>query len=119
MIILFGWEKKGTRVRPLLDTHCYRCKRQTTWDWYRITEWVTFFFIRVLPFKDEHLVVCANCGDQLLLDKNEARGIKKLKNLAPTESQTLHDKLVKRLEDHQLADKSDTQREFLKSQRKQ
>jgi len=119
MIILFGWTKKGKRERALLDTHCYQCKRQTTWDWYRLTEWVTGFFIPLLPIKSEHFLVCSACKDQLALQTDEARGIKILKQLPKEESQQLHDGLVQRLEDHQLAGKSTTQREFLKSQRRE
>src|SRR5262245_21164014 len=27
MIVVFGWEKTAKRLRPLIDTHCYRCNR--------------------------------------------------------------------------------------------
>jgi hypothetical protein len=117
MFIVFGWVKKGKRERPLLDTYCYQCKRQTTWDWFRLTDWLSIFFIELVPVKDDHLLACQGCGDQLPLTKNEARGIKRLKQLSDSESKQLHDALVQRLEDHQLDGKTATQREFLKSKR--
>jgi hypothetical protein len=117
MIIIFGWTKKGKRERPLLDTHCYQCRRQTTWDWFRLTEWITGFFVPLLPIGSQHFLVCSTCHDQLELQAAETRGIKQLKHLPASESKQLHDRLVQRLEAYQLADKSETQREFLKTQR--
>jgi hypothetical protein len=117
MIIIFGWTTKGTAVRPLLDTYCYECKRQTTWDWYRLAEWVTAFFVPVLPVKSEHYLVCQGCRDQLQLQSDEVRDIKRLKQLSKDASQTLHDRLVQRLEDRQLDGKTETQKEYLKTRR--
>jgi hypothetical protein len=119
MLIVFGTAHKGKRVRPLLDTYCYECKRDVTWDLYCVTEWITAYFIRALPIKDEHFLICNVCRDQVALSKEEARGIKKLHMLDPSESRSLHDALVERLETQQLSNRSETQREYLKSQRQQ
>ena len=117
MIIIFGSATKGATVRPLIDTHCYECKRQATWDWYRVTEWMSAFFVPVLPVRSHHYLVCQTCRDGLQLNATEVRGIKRLKQLPERESQTLHDRLVQRLEDHQLSDKTETQRAYLKARR--
>ncbi|HTE40615.1 MAG TPA: hypothetical protein VK629_07290 [Steroidobacteraceae bacterium] len=117
MLIVFGTAHKGKRVRPLLDTYCFPCKRDVTWEWYRLTEWLTAYFIRVLPVKNEYFLVCGACGDRMSLTKDEATGIQKLSALTPDESISLHDSLVARLETHQLQDRTETQREYLKSQR--
>lgn len=119
MIIIFGTSHKSKRERPLIDTYCFECKRTTTWDWYKVTEWISAFFIPVLPVRDEHFLVCSTCGDQLQMDRDEARGVKRRTQLAPDESQRLHDRLIERLETHQLSGKSETQREYLRSQRRQ
>ena len=117
MIIIFGSTNKGKRERSLLDTYCYQCKQETTWDWYRLTEWITGFFVPLLPTTSEHFLVCTGCHDQLKLQPDEARGIKHLNQLPAHESKQLHDSIVRRLEERQLANKTETQREFLKSQR--
>lgn len=117
MIIIFGWTHKGATVRPLIDTHCYPCRRTTTWEWYRVGEWMTLFFLRVLPVRSDYYLVCRGCRDNLKLSADEVSGVKRLSQLSADESQSLHDKLVKRLEDHQMADKTETQREFLKNRR--
>jgi hypothetical protein len=119
MFIIAGSTRKARRERPLLDTYCYQCKKQTTWDWYRLTEWFTAFFIAVLPIASDHYLVCTGCKDQLQLQSDEARGVKNLQRLPADESLQLHDRLVQRLEDHQLAGKSDTQNEDLQRQRRE
>jgi hypothetical protein len=117
MIIIFGSATKGATDRPLLDTHCYSCRRTTTWDLFRATEWVTAFFLPVLPVKTDLYLICQGCKDHLQLHKEEMQGVKRLRQLPMDESKALHDRLVQRLEAHQLADKTETQREYLKSQR--
>lgn len=117
MIIIFGTSHKSKRERPLIDTYCYECKRVTTWDWYKVTEWMSAFFIPVLPVRDEHFLVCSQCGDQLQMNKDEANGVKRRAELSAADAQALHDRLVARLETHQLSGKSETQRDYLKSQR--
>lgn len=115
MIFIFGARRKGERLRPLLDTHCYRCKRGTTWDWLRVTDWLSVFFIRLIPLRSKTYLACNGCGDALLLQPNEARGISDLQRLSADRSRRLHDHLVQRLEEHQFRGKSTTQREYLKS----
>jgi hypothetical protein len=118
MIVIFGWQKHGKLERPLLDTHCYRCQRQTTWDWHRVTEYVTLFFARVLPFKSESYLVCQFCSDTVTLVGEEASGVRRLSALPPEASRKLHDRLVIKIEEHQLAGKTQTQRAYLASRRK-
>jgi hypothetical protein len=92
---------------------------ETTWDWYRLTEWFTAFFVPLLPTTSEHFLVCTGCHDQLKLQPDEAQGAKQLSQLSAIESNALHDKIVQRIEERQLADKTETQRDFLRSQRKE
>jgi hypothetical protein len=116
MIIIFGSATKGATERPLIDTHCYRCNRVATWSLYRMTEWMTAFLLPVLPVKSDRYLVCQSCKDNLQLTKDEVNGIKRLTQLAD-ESKALHDRLVQRLEMHQFAGKTETQREYLKNRR--
>lgn len=117
MIFIFGSTQKGATVRPLLDTHCYPCQRTTTWDWYRVTEWMSVFFLPVLPVNSKHFLLCRGCKDHLQLEPDDVKGVKRLRQLTGAESKTLHDRLVERLETHQLSEKTATQREYLKSRR--
>jgi hypothetical protein len=118
MIFIFGLTSKGATDRPLLDTHCYECKRSMTWDLFRDTEWMSAFFVRLLPIKSDYYLRCQGCHESLALSPDEVKGVKQLDSMAPEESKALHDKLVQRLETQQLSDKTETQREYLKSQRR-
>lgn len=109
MFVIFGWEKHGERVKPLIDTHCYHCNNAVTWDWVKVTEWVSFFFVRVVPFKSEHFLGCGICGDAIALDNSEVRRLKKLHRLSRRKSSHLHGALVARLEQHQFEGMTENQ----------
>jgi hypothetical protein len=117
MFILFGTTHKVKRQRALLDTFCYECKRVVAWDWMKTTEWLTAYFIALAPVGSRHFLCCGGCGTVLQLTPDELRGIQTLQSLLPADARSLHDHLVSRLEIQQLADKTDTQREYLKAQR--
>lgn len=119
MILIFGSQRKSERLRSLLDTHCYRCKHEKTWDWVRVTDWLSIFFIRLIPVRSKGYLACNGCGDTLALRDDEVRGIRSLSRLSDEKSRELHDHLVRRLEEHQFQGKSATQREYLKSLRRQ
>jgi hypothetical protein len=119
MFFIVGSQSKGERLRALLDTHCYRCNRGTTWDWLRVTDWLSIFFIRLIPLRSKGYLACNGCGDTLALQAGEMRGISNLNRLSDERSRELHDHLVRRLEEHQFHGKSATQREFLKSTHRQ
>ena len=110
MIIIFGWLKEAREVGPGLDCYCYRCQRARPWEHWKETEWVTFFNIRTVPFLSKNHVVCAACRQPIRLDGRQIR------QLQDKEQQT---NLVNFLEGHQLATKSELQRNFLLSQRAQ
>jgi hypothetical protein len=117
MIFIVGSAYRPKRLQPLLDTHCFGCNRVTTWDWHKVTEWISAFFIPLLPITDEHYLRCSGCGDTLRLTREQVDGVKRRVQLSTSESQHLHDALVAALEAQQLKDKTDTQREFLKARR--
>lgn len=108
MFVIFGWLKDAREVGPGLDCYCYTCQRARPWEHWRVTEWVTFFDIRTIPFLWRNHVVCAGCRQAIQLDGQQSR---KLQHKAQWPS------LVHFLEQHQLAKKSELQRNFLLSQR--
>jgi hypothetical protein len=84
-----------------------------------LNEWITILFVPILPTTSGHLLMCTGCHDQLKLERDEAHGVQQLKQLPAREAQELHDRLVQRLKTRQFADKTDTQREFMESQRRE
>jgi len=114
MFVIFGFTKKPKLIRTLLNTYCYECEKETLWDWLKLTEWISLFFLDVIPFKSQHFLACQNCGYYIELNKQDIVSIQSLKTLSDIESELLHDYVVKKLEDSQLNGKSDTQLKWIK-----
>lgn len=103
MIVIFGWLKEKTPVRPVLDCYCYVCQRESPRELWRETEWVTFFGARTLPFLSKYSLVCSRCDDETPIDHVHLKQLQ-CGEVAGT---------VAHLEKHQLANKNDVQRNFL------
>lgn len=110
MFIIFGWLKETTEVGAALDCYCYGCQRPRTWEHWKETEWVTFFAIRTIPFLSKSHVVCGGCRQAVQLNGWQARQL-------PDQAQW--PALAHSLEEHQLAGKSERQRNFLLSHRRE
>lgn len=110
MIFIFGWLKETRSVRSIADCYCYRCQRKRTWDLWRETEWVTFFAVKTIPFLWKNFIECSGCGDSVRL--NDSRYTQVSQGRASGE-------LLAFLEAHQLSQKNELQRNFLRSIRAQ
>jgi hypothetical protein len=108
LIIIFGWLKEAKEVGPGLDCYCYCCQRTRPWEHWRETEWVSFFAIKTIPFLWKNHVVCAACRQPIELDRLR---------MAQLQNKEHWPSLAAFLEDYQLAEKSDLQRNFLRAQR--
>lgn len=108
MIIIFGWLKESRPVKPLLECYCYVCQRNSRWELWRETEWVTLFGMRTLPFLSRDSLACPLCGDATVLEPSHSQRLQR--GEVPSEVAAF-------LERHQLAGKSDVQRNFLLSAR--
>lgn len=117
MFIIIGSSTSVEHEKPLLDTYCYHCNRETTWDLYAEKHWVTFFFIRTFVFRKEHFLVCEHCRDHIDLTREEGRQVARLHRLTGNQSQELHDRLVKRIEQKQMGNKTEQQLNYIKSLR--
>jgi hypothetical protein len=110
MFIIFGWVKEAKAVRPVVDSYCYHCQRQRTWDLWRETEWVSFFAVKTIPFLWKNFIVCGGCDDTIQLDDARYRQLAE---------ETPSAELIAFLEEHQLSQKNELQRNFLRSIRAQ
>lgn len=108
MFIIFGWLKETKEVGTACASHCYRCQREKTWEHWKVTEWVTFFAIKTIPFLSKSHVVCSGCREPIALNAKQARSLGNAGN--PRQ-------LIEFIEEHQLAGKSEVQRNYLRSQR--
>lgn len=110
MIVIFGWLKEAKQIRPISDCYCYHCQRKRTWDLWRETEWVSFFAVKTIPFLWKNFIVCSGCGDKVRL--NDVRYRQVLEGTPSGEFFSF-------LEAHQLSQKNELQRNFLRSIRAQ
>ena len=109
MFIIFGWRKETEEIGNAMRCHCYRCQRTKSWTQWRATEWVSFFGIKTIPFLFKNFLVCDGCGDNISLNRTQVELL--------ASKDAAHPKLVMALEDHQFANKTELQRNFLRSQR--
>jgi hypothetical protein len=110
LIIIFGWVKEAKQIRPVVDNYCYQCQRRRTWDLWRETEWVSFFAVKTIPFLWKNYIVCSGCNDTIHLSEFH------YKQLAEGESPN---EFITFLEEHQLSQKNELQRNYLRSIRAQ
>ncbi len=110
MIVIFGWVKEAKPIRPVTDCYCYHCQRKRTWDLWRETEWVSFFAVKTIPFLWKNFIVCSGCGDTVHLDDLR---YKQVVEGSPS------GEFIVFLEERQLSQKNEVQRNFLRSIRAQ
>lgn len=91
MFILFGWGKQTLKKHgPVFKSRCDRCNNEELWQLYTRRTWFTLFFIPVIPYSTEHLVVCPICSFGAVI--TEAK-FKELKAIAESNMEPLNKKL--------------------------
>ena len=105
MLIVFGWDKTLKPVESLLKTHCFHCNNDAKWSLWKETEWVSFFFINLIPFNNKYHLACEICGDGTEIPVPLAKKIVKPSN----RTQELHDEVLLTLEDYQFKDLTEGQ----------
>jgi hypothetical protein len=117
VFIIFGMQKKSPPPRELFDGECYHCKNHVSWLHFKATDWLSFFFIPVIPFGTTHLLACSICGDGLELDREEGRGLDAFDEMTAAQRQEWREYLAERMEEHQLEQMSETQRNWHREQK--
>ena len=111
MFIIFGWEKTVKPVESVIKTECFNCKNLSGWSIWKETEWISLFFLKLIPFRSKYYLVCNICNDSIGLSGSLVKEI-----LDPTRrTDELHDILVKGIETHQFQGMTETQIEYWKS----
>ena len=108
MFVIYGWRKQSQAIKQVLDCYCYVCQRKSEWHVCRESEWVTFFGMNTIPFISKDALVCARCEDELPLPKPQSRQLLAGQGL---------EQAIALLEKHQLAAKTEVQRNFLMATR--
>ena len=111
MFIIFGWQKTAKPVESVLKTECFRCKNISGWTIWKETEWVSLFFVKVIPFLNRYHLACNICNDSISLSNSVAKEVLN-PNMRTSE---LHDLLVKGIEEHQFQGMTEAQIQYWKS----
>lgn len=115
MFVIFGWEKTVKPLETLLTTDCRRCQNHARWNIWQQTEWVSLFFIRLLPFKSRYYLACGICSDAVELSEKTCKRARNHRRLSPAKSRDVYDQLIGEIEDHQYAGMTEGQRQYYKN----
>ena len=108
MFFIHGWRKQAQPPRHVFDSYCYVCQRDSAWHLLRESEWITFFGFNTIPLLSKEALVCGRCADAMALQKVQARALLRGDGVAA---------MIDQLEAHQLAAKTEVQRNFLRAAR--
>ena len=117
MFFIFGLRKKSPPPRELLKGECYHCKNHVSWLYFKATDWLELFFIPLIPFGTTHLLACSICGDGIELEREEGAAADGFAGMSPDLRQQWREYLADRMEEHQLEQMSETQRNWYRSQK--
>ena len=61
-MLIVGWGHRKTEVLgPVEKRLCPRCNNEDFWELHRLKDYATLFFVPVIPYKTQHLLVCPVC----------------------------------------------------------
>lgn len=70
MFFIFGWGRQTVKNHgPVNVYHSNRCNNNGNWVLYSRKTWFTLFFIPVIPYSSEYLMLCPVCNHGVTLDK--------------------------------------------------
>lgn len=104
---MFGSRKHAEKLGEVCKSYCHDCAEQVAWEVGKVTEWVTFFNHRAIPYKNEYFISCEACGDDFDLSKKDFQQIDATMGRQNSINDTpLKELLFQRIENHQLTSKS-------------
>jgi hypothetical protein len=78
-MFIWGWGKQLTKEFGSINgIHCPHCNNDAPWLIKRMSRWFTFFFIPVIPYSWEYLLICSICSYGAPLDKKNFEEMKAL-----------------------------------------
>lgn len=71
-MIIFGWgHRTAKNFGPVRRISCGNCNNETNWHLQKLTTWFTLFFIPVIPYRMDYLLVCPICRCCVEIKKEE------------------------------------------------
>lgn len=78
IFILFGFGKKTVHPQGAAFIHrCPSCEHEVEWQLVTIRSWFTLFFIPVIPYKTQDMVVCPRCQVTYEADSPEYKRLRR------------------------------------------
>ena len=112
-MFIIGGVRRTTKIMGVMsESLCGRCNNRTARKIMKLTTWFTFFFIPIIPYRRQYLLVCPICGLAQQLTKAEFNSLVETaaNNQAPSSAQVID--LMS--DDMKYAGKTPTQIAFLK-----
>jgi len=101
-MIIFGWGFQTSKdYGPIEVINCPNCNNLGWWNLVTLKKWFTLFFIPIIPYDFDNLLMCQVCNRGFLLSNDEiarAKIISKLMNEYFKKNITWEEFLKKRLE---------------------
>lgn len=70
MFFVFGWGRQTVKRHGAVGIfHCQHCNNDKHWVLFSRKTWFTLFFIPVIPYSSEHLMICPICNHGVKLDR--------------------------------------------------
>lgn len=73
MFLIFGLTPSMKDEGPVVQSHCRNCASRTSWHLHSETDWVSVFFVRLLPVRTTQALACRGCGSIVALSAAQNR----------------------------------------------
>lgn len=78
MLLIFGWEPRHRHLGPTREQRCSRCGNERYWILERERQYITLFFLPLIPLKTRFREYCPVCHHGETLSPAEARDLQAL-----------------------------------------
>jgi hypothetical protein len=114
-MIIFGWGHKTARnFGPVRKIRCGNCSNETNWHLQKLTTWFTLFFIPVIPYQMNYLLVCPVCRCCVDVKKEEFDKLRELINDAKNQNDVDATQFDSVLSDAGAIRRTETQLNFIR-----
>ena len=77
MFFLVGFGDRKTRViGPVEKRVCPNCRNEDFWELHQLRDYVSVFFIPIIPYKTQYLIVCPICHLAHPVDDDRVDGLR-------------------------------------------
>ena len=85
-MIIVGWGHRTVKnYGAVRKIECSNCFNERMWQLQKVRYWITFFFIPIIPYRTEHILVCPICGRFDGLMKGDFEQLQAKSNVRKTE----------------------------------